>query len=87
MQRNILLLTIGTLTGAVAVVGSFYLSYWLFYFFVNGASEDVSVLSLIAIFLIAIILSIFKKYRYFGLGMVVGCILGFVVLLTQLWGA
>jgi hypothetical protein len=87
MQKNILFSILGIFIGAVGMMGDFYLSYFLSYLYLNGVSESVSVFLLAALFVIAIVFSILKQYRYFGFGMFAGCILGLLVLATQLWGA
>jgi len=85
MQRNIFLGTFGVLLAAVAMVGGFHLSFWLFY--AAHHAEDVSGLIVIAVLIASIVLSILRRFRPLVIGMVGGCVIGLLVLGVSLWGA
>jgi hypothetical protein len=73
MQKTIFHLTIGAFVAVLAVLGVFHLSYMLLY--PNYRPEDVSLLIEAVIVVIAIVLSVLKAYRFFGIGMIAGCLL------------
>lgn len=85
MERTIFLVTLGAFLSSVAIVGGFHLSFWLFYS--SHHAEDVSSVLLIAIVVTAIVLGVCRRFRALGVGMVVGCVFGLLILGTSLWGA
>jgi len=84
MKQNIFFVMLGAFVAVILGIGFFNLSYWLFY--PNHHPEDVSVISEIVLLAISVIVGMLTKSRFFGVGMFVGCLLGFFLLTLSLWG-